>query len=178
MATELQTVREHIKQQATEAFGVVKNLYDAGELAMRVVGRTKLMGVDETTIWPNEVRAALGGIQDMIVLADRGNIKPSALRRLPLYQVAMTNLRDLVEENFMITIGEGAGFNFTLERGVEELLREECKKINDQGTCKCKIRFVKATGLPETDIVFYDRITIRFDGQFDLHFIDRARYGS
>jgi hypothetical protein len=133
----------------------------------------------DDTVWSTNVREALMAVVDLVVMADRGNFAPGSLRKLKAYRVVVDNLRELIQDIAMIRLGEDAHFAFALERGFEELLTRECKTIQAQGTCSCKIRFVKPRTITHDGVYpIFERITIRFDGQFEVSFIDNSRYGT
>jgi hypothetical protein len=129
------------------------------------------------TIWPGLVRDHLQAIADLVILSKKAQMKPAELRRMKVYQVAVESLRQLFETAMLIRLGEGMDFAFALERGFAELMDRECNIIHDRGPIRCKTRFVKAQ-IPTGEYPVYERICIRFDGQFDIQLIDRTRYGT
>jgi hypothetical protein len=152
------------------------------DLDSRISGKFKFSALTaqelDDTLWPKKIESALRAFCDLIVMADRGKFAPAALRRLGVYQVATEHLRTLMQEVIMLKLGQDVSYAFALERGFEELLKRECKKIQDQGAVSCKIRFVCPRDyVQEGPYPIYDRVTIRFDGQFELSFVDDTRYG-
>jgi hypothetical protein len=133
------------------------------------------MNLDKT-IWPGAVRDALQAVVDLVSLSKKAGIKPAELRRMKIYMIATDRLRSLFEETIMLRLGEEFDFAFALERGFEDLLQRECNIIHERGEARCKIRFVKAK-IETGDYAVYERVCIRFDGQYDIQFIDRSRYG-
>lgn len=160
----------------TEEIRKIANL----SLDQRIVGKFKFAGGDlDTTLWAGKVRDTLRAMEDLISMADRAGIKPADLRRKRAYTVLVDSLRMLVQNVIMVKLGEDAQYAFALERGFEELLKRECLAIDDEARIKCKIRFVKPRDVEHTgEYPIYERVTIRFDGQFELSFIDTSRYGS
>jgi hypothetical protein len=160
----------------TEEIRKIANL----SLDQRIIGKFKFASGDlDTTLWAGKVRDSLRAMADLIIMADRAGVKPADLRRKRAYNVVVDNLRVLMQNVIMVKLGEDAQYAFALERGFEELLKRECKVIDDESAVKCKIRFVKPRELThDGEYPVYERVTMRFDGQFEVSFIDGARYGS
>ncbi|BDD79538.1 hypothetical protein [Burkholderia phage FLC9] len=131
----------------------------------------------DESLWAGATRNALQAIAELVLLAKKGGVKPSELRRMRIYTVAVDALRSLFENPMIIRMGEEFDFAFALERGFAELLQANCNIIHDRGEMRCKIRFVKAK-VETGQFPLYERICIRFDGQYDIQLIDRSRYGS
>jgi hypothetical protein len=153
----------------------------AQELEMRVTGRSRLTGVDESTMWPKEFRTAIRGMRDLALLAKSSATVPAKipakiLRRMDIYTVAVNNLRNLVEQYFMIRLGKDTGYQFALERGVEDMIINEMQNLVEDTSLRCRVRFAKSVGMPDTEMPFFGRIVFRFD-QFEVTILDRSFLG-
>ena len=170
------TTRELIEKYTTPG----KKIELPIERDRKIVGRFKFTATTaeelDESIWPTRVRDTLAAMQDLIGLARRGEVKPVELRRMKLYQVTTDELRALVEDIMMIRLGKDANFSFALERGFFELLTREVDALNAKGVIRAKVRFYKPKDVEAGEFPLYERITFRFDGQFEVQVIDRFQY--
>jgi hypothetical protein len=160
-----------------------KHFLENEQIDQRIKSKFKMfVGADHDltkTVYAEQVRTALRAIAEVITVSAQAGIKPAMMRRMKAYTVVVDNLRGFMQDVAMLKLGADVNYAFALERGFEELLAHECKALHDEGKVGCKIRFVRPRDLRyDGQYSLYERITVRFDGQFEVSFIDGARYGA
>jgi hypothetical protein len=167
-------VQEYLNNK--KQFDMVEKVERLIESKFRLVAKDQ--GEINTTMWGDAVRRALRAVVELIDLADRAGVERSKLRLMKSYTALTADLRQLVENIMMVRLGEDYGFAFALERGFEDLLKHECKVLDDEGVVKVRVRFVKPRNREQIGkYPIYERMTFRFNGQFEVGVIDAARYG-